>query len=151
MLVNDTIPEADIVVAPVIAPDNTKLVKVPKLVIFGWDAVNNVPLILFALIVPLTPKPPVITKAPVPVVVDAVALVNVTIPEALNVVAPEIAPAIVKLVRVPKLVIFGWDAVDNVPTNVIADNELIPVILLLESNTKAFEAWAVPAPVVKSK
>ena len=49
------------------------------------------------LIAPPIPTPPVITKAPVPVVVDAVVFVKVTIPEAPNVVTPDNTPVPVKV------------------------------------------------------
>ncbi len=65
---------------------------VPKLVILGCAAVDNVPISVVALIVPtvicpLTPIPPVITNVPVPVVVEAVPAVIVTLPP--NVDTPE--------------------------------------------------------------
>ena len=66
---------------------------------------DSVPANVVAVRVPPTPTPPVITNAPVPVVVDAVLLVSVTTPEAPIVVAPEIAPERAKLVRVPTEVI----------------------------------------------
>jgi hypothetical protein len=123
--VKETIPEAPIVVTPDRAPLKVKLVRVPTLVMFDWEAVDNVPDNVVAvnvvtpdnvpaivnelpvLIAPPTPSPPLTTKAPVVVFVEAVAFVKETTPEAPNVVTPDRAPLNVKLVSVPKLVMFG--------------------------------------------
>ena len=103
--------------------------------------VNAPPIVAYPLIFvsPPIPTPPLTFNAPVDAVVDAVASVI------------EIVPLDVNPVNVPTDVTFPCAAVANVPVILpVTDKFLIDPISLFESTTNAFDASAVPGPVVKS-
>jgi len=82
-----------------VAPDTVSVVRVPTLVILGWEAVWSVPARVLAVTCPETPIPPVTTRVPVDVVPEAVPAVSV------------VAPDTVREVSVPRLVTLGWEDV----------------------------------------
>jgi hypothetical protein len=92
-------------------PDTFKLLKVPTLVIFGCDAVVNVPLIVVILAKPVTVIAPNVVN---PVILAMVPADKVP----LN-VPPSIIPLTDKLLNCPTDVIFGCAAVVNFPPNVV--------------------------------
>ena len=124
----------DIKTVPVLA--TVKLSNVPMVVISGCDGVWIEPKIPFPTYnFCAIPTPPFNTKDPVLILLESTFDVKVTKPDTLN------------EVNVPRLLILGWEfeTCAIVPINVVEDNELIPVILELASNTNALLAVAVPA------
>ena len=148
-------------------------VKEPTDVIAGCDTVDNVPANVVAVNVVTPLNVPVSVKFlnddksllasttntlladTIPVVIPANLLMSE--PTAVIAVDPNINPAVVNPVKEPNDVIFGCDADDNVPANVVAVNVVTPLIVpvkvkflnddksLLASTTNALLRVTIPA------